>query len=224
MFCNQGLSMRRVTQEDYPLETLHRAVNSVTFFKDLIHSDSDQFELLMSVSQFVTADPGEIIIHQGDDANILYFPLKGQLLVMADDEHEEVIGEINPGEMFGVMAMLLNFKRSASIKVSDKQVLLAGIDFQYFSDLEDFTLFSLKTKITFFRMLANNLRWTLERNKMQLPDHPLVPELRKIPIVIADKNSVDELHKLHHQTHELAKLLKAWNESMAPQESEWVSF
>lgn len=216
--------MRRVTQADYPLETLHRAVNSVTFFKDLIQSDSDQFELLMSVSQFVTADPGEVIIHQGDDANILYFPLKGQLQVMADDEHEEVIGEINPGEMFGVMAMLLNFKRSASIKVSDRQVLLAGVDFQYFADLDDFTLFSLKTKITFFRMLANNLRWTLERNKMQLPDHPLVAELRKIPIVIADNNSNDELHKLHHQAHELAKLVKAWNESMAPQESDWISF
>jgi len=216
--------MRRVTQEEYPLETLHRAVNSVTFFKDLIHTDSAQFELLMSVSQFVTADPGEIIIHKGEDANILYFLLKGQLAVMADDDHDEVIGEINPGEMFGVMAMLLNFQRSASIKVSDKKVLLAGIDFQHFSDLEDFSLFSLSTKISFFRMLSNNLRWTLERRKMEMPDHPLIAKLRKIPIVMAEKNSQQELNGLYEQTKQLAALVKEWNESMVPESNDWLRF
>jgi CRP-like cAMP-binding protein len=216
--------MRRVTQEEYPLETLHRAVNSVTFFKDLIHTDSAQFELLMSVSQFVTADPGEIIIHKGEDANILYFLLKGQLAVMADDDHDEVIGEINPGEMFGVMAMLLNFQRSASIKVSDKKVLLAGIDFQHFSDMEDFSLFSLSTKISFFRMLSNNLRWTLERRKMEMPDHPLIAKLRKIPIVMAEKNSQQELNGLYEQTKQLAALVKEWNESMVPESNDWLRF
>ena len=216
--------MRRVTQEEYPLETLHRAVNSVTFFKDLIHTDSAQFELLMSVSQFVTADPGEIIIHKGEDANILYFLLKGQLAVMADDAHDEVIGEINPGEMFGVMAMLLNFQRSASIKVSDKKVLLAGIDFQHFSDLEDFSLFSLSTKISFFRMLSNNLRWTLERRKMEMPDHPLIAKLRKIPIVMTEKNSQQELNGLYEQTKQLAALVKEWNESMVPESNDWLRF
>jgi len=216
--------MRRVTQEEYPLETLHRAVNSVTFFKDLIHTDSAQFELLMSVSQFVTADPGEVIIHKGEDANILYFLLKGQLAVMADDDHDEVIGEINPGEMFGVMAMLLNFQRSASIKVSDKKVLLAGIDFQHFSDLEDFSLFSLSTKISFFRMLSNNLRWTLERRKMEMPDHPLIAKLRKIPIVMAEKNSQQELNGLYEQTKQLAALVKEWNESMVPESNDWLRF
>lgn len=216
--------MRRVTQEEYPLETLHRAVNSVTFFKDLIHTDSAQFELLMSVSQFVTADPGETIIHKGEDANILYFLLKGQLAVMADDDHDEVIGEINPGEMFGVMAMLLNFQRSASIKVSDKKVLLAGIDFQHFSDLEDFSLFSLSTKISFFRMLSNNLRWTLERRKMEMPDHPLIAKLRKIPIVMAEKNSQQELNGLYEQTKQLAALVKEWNESMVPESNDWLRF
>jgi len=216
--------MRRVTQEEYPLETLHRAVNSVTFFKDLIHTDSAQFELLMSVSQFVTADPGEVIIHKGEDANILYFLLKGQLAVMADDDHDEVIGEINPGEMFGVMAMLLNFQRSASIKVSDKKVLLAGIDFQHFSDLEDFSLFSLSTKISFFRMLSNNLRWTLERRKMEMPDHPLIAKLRKIPIVMTEKNSQQELNGLYEQTKQLAALVKEWNESMVPESNDWLRF
>ena len=217
--------MRRVTREEYPLETLQRAVNSVTFFKDLIHNDSAQFELLMSVTQFVTADSEEVIIKKGENANILYFLLKGQLTVLSGDEHSEVIGEINPGEMFGVMAMLLNFKRSASIKVNSKNALLAGIDFQHFSDIEDFSLFSMETKISFFRMLANNLRWTLERNKMQMPDHPLVASLRKIPLVSAPKNTEEELQALHQQTHALADLVREWNESMSDDaDGEWLKF
>lgn len=217
--------MRRVTREEYPLETLQRAVNSVTFFKDLIQTDSAQFELLMSVSQFVTADSDEVIIKKGDNANILYFLLKGQLSVLSGDENSDIIGEINPGEMFGVMAMLLNFERSASIKVNGKNALLAGIDFQHFSDIEDFSLFSLSTKINFFRMLANNLRWTLERNKMQLPDHPLVAKLRKTPLITAEKNTEQELEALHNQTHALADLLREWNESMAADsDGEWLEF
>lgn len=217
--------MRRVTREEYPLETLQRAVNSVTFFKDLIHQDSAQFELLMSVTQFVTADHEEVIIRKGDNANILYFLLKGQLTVLSGDEDSEVINEINPGEMFGVMAMLLNFKRSASIKVNSKSVLLAGIDFQHFSDIEDFSLFSLETKISFFRMLSNNLRWTLERNKMQMPDHPLIASLRKIPLVSAQKNTEEELQALHQQTHTLADLVQQWNESLNAEDDEgWLKF
>ena len=217
--------MRRVTREEYPLETLQRAVNSVTFFKDLIQNDSAQFELLMSVAQFVTADPDEVIIRKGDSANILYFLLKGQLSVLSGDENSDVIGEINPGEMFGVMAMLLNFERSASIKVNAKNALLAGIDFQHFSDIEDFSLFSLKTKISFFRMLASNLRWTLERNKMEFPDHPLIAKLRKIPLVSGGKNNEEELEALHKQTHALAELVKEWNETTSGDNSgEWLEF
>ena len=168
----------------------------------------------MSVTQFVTADQDEIILHHGDDANVLYFLLKGQLAVLADDDSGDVINEINAGEMFGVMAMVLNFKRSASIKVNGRTALLAGIDYQHFNDLDDFTLFTLRTKISFFRMLTNNIRWNLERNKMQLPDHPLVSKVRTLPLYTGEKNTLEELHALHHQAHALSELLCEWNDAM----------
>lgn len=205
--------MHRITREEYPIDTLQRIVNGVTFFKELIQTDPSQFELLMSVTRFVTADQDEIILHRGEEANVLYFLLKGQLAVLADDDSGAVINEINPGEMFGVMALVLNFKRSASIKVHGRSALLAGIDFHHFSDLNDFTLFSLKTKISFFRMLANNIRWNLERNKMQNPEHPLIARLRTLPLFNGEKGTLEELHFLHHQAHESAELLCAWNEA-----------
>lgn len=207
--------MRRITREEYPLDTLHRIVNGVTFFKELIQSDPTQFELLMSVSNFVTADQDEIILHNGDNANVLYFLLKGQLSVLPSDNGLKPINEVNPGEMFGVMAMVLNNKRSASIKVTSRTALLAGVDFLHFNDLHDFSLFSLKTKISFFRMLNNNIRWNLEQNKMQMPDHPLVVRLRTLPIYSGEKSTQDELTFLHQQAHVQADLLNEWNKSMA---------
>ncbi|MAD45369.1 MAG: cyclic nucleotide-binding protein [Oceanospirillaceae bacterium] len=206
--------MRRITREEYPIDTLQRIVNGVTFFKDLIQTDPTQFELLMSVTQFVTADENEIVLHRGEDANVLYFLLKGQLAVMSNDNDQDIINTINPGEMFGVMAMVMKSKRSASIKVGGRSVLLAGIDYHHFNDLKDFTLFSLQTKISFFRMLSNHIRWTLEQNKMQIPDHPLVARLRKLPLYSGEKNTPEELEFLFEQAHILADLLCEWNESL----------
>lgn len=207
--------MHRVTRDEYPIDTLHRLVNGVTFFKELIQADPSQFELLMSVTEFHVADEGEVILHKNDPANELYFLLKGQLTVYPDDEHHDRLNDINPGEMLGVMAMLLNNRRSASIEVSSKTALLARIDYQYFRDLTDFSLFTLTTKIRFFRMLANHIRWNLELNKMQTPMHPLLARLRSIPLVSAPKETLEELTALHAQSTSLAQLLSDWNSTPA---------
>jgi CRP-like cAMP-binding protein len=206
--------MQRVTQEEYPLESLQRILNGVTFFKELISHDESQFEVLMSVAEIVTAEVNETIINKGDYTNSLYFLLRGQLSVFVDDAGEtKTLNQINAGEVFGVMSMLLTQPRSASIKADSRQVLLAGIDFKHFRDISDFNLFSLETKLTFYRMVSNNLRWTLERNKMENSAHPLIPRLYKIPIFTGQKGGVDELEALFKQAHLLAELVREWNET-----------
>jgi CRP/FNR family cyclic AMP-dependent transcriptional regulator len=148
--------MQRVTKEEYPLDSLQRILNGVTFFKELISYDKSQFEVLMSVAEIVTASPNELIIKKGDDSHSLYFLLRGQLSVFVDDSGETPsLNQINAGEVFGVMSMLLTQPRSAFIQADARQVLLAGIDFKHFSDITDFNLFSLETKLTFYRMVAN---------------------------------------------------------------------
>lgn len=205
--------MRRITREEYPVETLQRLVNGVTFFKELIQAEPEQFELLMSVTSFVTADTNEIVINQGDSANILYFLIRGQLAVIADDSPDVILNEINPGEMFGVMAMVLNNKRSASIKVSSRTVLLAGIDYEHFNNTSDSSLFSLSTKISFFRMLNNNIRWNIEQKKIENSQHPLTAKLRTLPIYSGPRNTKEELDFLYKQAHIQAELLQEWNEA-----------
>lgn len=205
--------MRPVTRDEYPIENLHRTVSGVTFFKELMKSDPEQFELLMSLTRFVTADKDEVIVHKGDKANVLYFLLKGQLEVTADDTSEISLNHINPGEPFGVMAMVLNFKRSASIHVASKRVLLAGIEFEHFSLNPSISVFTLSTRIIFFRMLNSNIRWALERNKFANRQHPLVERLYALPIYNGKKNTAAELHSLMELAHLQAGLLRDWNES-----------
>ncbi|KZZ10756.1 cyclic nucleotide-binding domain-containing protein [Thalassolituus sp.] len=205
--------MRPVTREEYPLENLHRIVSGVTFFKELLKTDPEQFELLMTQARFVTAEQNEIVLHKGDGANVLYFLLRGELDVIADDHANESLGTINPGEPFGVMAMVLNFKRSASIRVASKNALLAGIEFDHFRHNDNASIFSLTTRITFFRMLNSNIRWALERNKMESPDHALVQRIRSLPIYSGEKNTAAELHALMELAHLQAELLRDWNDA-----------
>jgi len=205
--------MRPVTRDDYPVETLHRIVSGVTFFKELMKSDPEQFELLMSQARFVTADPDEVILHKGDAANVLYFLLKGQLEVRQDDLAEEALNQINPGEPFGVMAMVLDSGRSASIRVSGRPALLAGLEFDLFRHTDSASMFSLATRLVFFRMINSNIRWALERNKMASPDHPLIARMRALPIYTGEKDTAAELHSLMELAHIQAELLRDWNES-----------
>lgn len=204
--------MQRVTKEAYPLESLQRILNGVTFFKELIQQDESQFEVLMSTAQIVTAEPNETILQKGEHSHSLYFLLRGQLSVyVKEEQNERILNEINAGEVFGVMSMLLDQPRSASIRVGNKTALLAAIDFKNFSDIQDSSQFSLATKLTFFRMVANNLRWTLERNKIDNPTHPLVSRLYKMPLFTGPKGGVEELQALYKQAYALADLVRDWN-------------
>ena len=70
--------MRRITREDYPVDTLQRIVGGVTFFKELIQHHPEQFELLMSVASFVTADENEVILHKATTPMCCIFCLKAR--------------------------------------------------------------------------------------------------------------------------------------------------
>jgi len=205
--------MRPVTREEYPLDSLHRFVSGVTFFKELLKTDPEQFELLMTQTRFTTAEQDEIVLHKGDGANVLYFLLRGQLDVISHDESTAALGQVNPGEPFGVMAMVLNFKRSASIRVASKSALLAGIDYDHFRHTDNPSIFSLGTRIAFFRMLNSNIRWALERNKFDAPDHELVARIRSLPIYSGEKGTAAELHALMELAHLQSELLRDWNDS-----------
>ena len=136
--------MQRLSNSIYSREALQRLVRSVTFFKDIVKIDQDQFELLLSVCEFVEAHAGDTLLRKDDEAHTLYFLLKGQVSVISEDDKS--LNIINPGEVFGTLSMVTGLGRSATVK-SSTDVILLGIDFKYFQQVDDFSMFSMDTKL-----------------------------------------------------------------------------
>jgi CRP-like cAMP-binding protein len=202
--------MQKLSRVEYSKESLQRLVRSVTFFKDVVRVNSEQFDLLLSVSEFVQAQAGETVLQKGNQDQVLYFLLKGQMSVFCEDEGVS-LNIIHPGEVCGALSMVTGRGRCATVK-AEADVILLGIDFKYFHDIEDFSLFSIETKLIAYRMMLHNIRWNLEVNKMQYPTHELNKKLLKLPIYKGEKGNKEELLALHEQSRLLADLLCEWND------------
>ncbi|WP_283787873.1 cyclic nucleotide-binding domain-containing protein [Bermanella sp. WJH001] len=203
--------MQKLSKIEYSTEALQRLVRSVTFFKDIVQVNPSQFDLLLSVSEFVQAQAGETVLQKGNQDQVLYFLLKGQMSVFSEDDGDS-LNIINPGEVFGALSMVTGRGRSATVK-AETDVVLLGIDFKYFREVEDFSLFSMETKLIAYRMMLHNIRWNLELNKMQDPENPLNKKLLKLPIYKGEKGDKEELMALHEQSRLLAELLCEWNDA-----------
>lgn len=202
--------MQKLSRVEYNTESLQRLVRSVTFFKDIVKFNQSQFDLLLSVSEFVQAQAGETVLQKGNQDQVLYFLLKGQMSVYSDDDGE-TLNIIHPGEVFGALSMVTGRGRSATV-IAKTDVILLGIDFKYFREIEDFSLFTIETKLIAYRMMLHNIRWNLEVNKMQYPANELNKKLMKLPIYKGEKGGKDELMALHEQSRLLAELLCEWND------------
>lgn len=212
--------MEAIDRSEYPVDRVKRLLSGVPFFNEVLRGDGQQFDQLLNCSEILLARPGETVIAQGDSDTYLYFLLSGQLAVMGanPDGSPLVLNYISPGEVFGALAMIMGTPRTATIKVDDsaREAVVARLDYSHFRNLQESSVFNLATRLSFYRMLAHNIRWTLEVNKMQNPEHPLVANLRTVPIYTGPKGSQAELEALHEQSMKLADILCQWNQSSEP--------
>lgn len=208
--------MKQVNRSDYPADRIQRLFSGIPFFNEVLRADEEQFNRLMELCELLEADPGDTVIRQGDSDSCLYFLLRGQLAVMAENggSQSQPLNYISPGEVFGTLAMIRGTPRTATIRVDEsaREAVLAKLDYVHFNDINDFSVLSMETKVGFYRMVVHNIRWTLEVNKMQDPSNPLVTALRKVPLYTGPKGGEEELKALHEQAHGLADLLCRWNE------------
>tara|TARA_R110002073_G_scaffold2938_3_gene19214 strand:+ start:67947 stop:68618 length:672 start_codon:yes stop_codon:yes gene_type:complete len=209
--------MEQIDRSEYPLERIQRLLSGIPFFNEVSRDSAEQFTTLHDLAEIMQAKPGDRVISEGDSDTYLYFLLKGQLAVLAPNGAGKVLNYISPGEVFGTLAMIRGTPRTASIVVDEsvKEAIFVRLNYRYFNDLTDFSSLSIETKLSFYRMLAHNIRWTLEVNKMQDPQHELVATMRKVPIYTGEKGGEAELGSLAEQAHQLADILCLWNESGA---------
>jgi CRP/FNR family cyclic AMP-dependent transcriptional regulator len=186
----------------------------IPFFKELRQRDEQQLQVLLAHSCLVELDPGETIMRRGQRGTWLYFLIKGKLLVYRDEpDPSEVLNAITPGELFGDLALLCDRERKATVAApSDRGALLFASDFQVFGNIENFSQVRLSTKLLFYRTVVHSIRWRLEVNRMEQPQHPLVGELLRIPVYTGQRDTVEELRALDYQAQRLALLLERWNQ------------
>lgn len=190
----------------------------IPFYRELQQDHPVQLEKILGFSCIVELEPGEVIMRRGDKGSWLYCLIKGRLAVYFDEAGSaEVLNTITPGEVFGDLALLCNHERKATVAAENhgKGVLLFATDFKPFGDLNNYTTIDLATKLIFYRTMVHSIRWRLEVNRMAQPGHPLVEELRHMPIVRAEKGTESELRGLHQQAEFLANLLDRWNSGVS---------
>lgn len=211
------LGMRELAKGEIAPESILRLVQGIPFFNEIARTDSHQLDQLLTRSRLLQAEPGDVVIRRGDSDSHLYFLLKGQLNVLVGDVGSVVLNTISSGQPLGVLAMLRTMPRSATL-VADPQgrpAVLLALDFSFFRDIEDYGLFTLATKLSFYKMIANDIRWTLEMNKKADPANELVASVRKVPLFAGTRGTREELIALRGQALALADILCQWNEASA---------
>jgi len=83
------------------------------------HFASDDAELIASIkaaAEFIDLPSGDVLFHQGEYSDDVYFVLSGRLLALAEANGEsKILGEIGRGETVGELALFTGEPRSASI-------------------------------------------------------------------------------------------------------------
>ncbi len=199
-----------------PAAELASLLGRIPFFKELRLRDEQQLQLLLTYSCLVELTPGETIMQRGQTGTWLYFLVKGQLQVYRDQPQQGCeLSTITPGELFGDLALLCDHERKATVAApADRSALLFACDFKAFGALDNFSQVQLTTKLLFYRTVVHSIRWRLEVNRMQQPQHPLVAELLKVPVYSGVRDGIDELRAWHRQAQGLATILERWNHDL----------
>jgi CRP-like cAMP-binding protein len=78
-----------------------------------------EFRRRHSLFDFETYEPGQYIVHQGDEGDRAYFINSGEVEVIREDhETESVVAKLKPGQYFGETALIRNEPRNASVRAA----------------------------------------------------------------------------------------------------------
>ena len=128
-------------------------LRQVWLFSEL---SDDQLESISSFTFDKTFDPGELIVVEGQTGNGLYVIVSGNVEVLKGDvgDNPQVLAKRGAGDVFGEMALLGEWPRTASVRALDT-VQCLGIDrWVFLSQLER----QPKVTIRMLQILAQRLR------------------------------------------------------------------
>jgi CRP/FNR family transcriptional regulator, cyclic AMP receptor protein len=107
-------------------EQVREFLRKVALFSDL---DDDSLDAVAGFAFEKTFRPGEVIVEEGHTGNGVYVVVDGRVEVLksAGTQREEALATLGAGEPFGELALLGEWKRTATVRAIDETHCL-GID------------------------------------------------------------------------------------------------
>ena len=116
----------------------------------------DQLDAISSFTFQTSFGPGDLIVEEGHTGNGLYVVVSGNVEAVksAGTDREQVVNKLGPGEVFGEMALLGEWPRTATVRALN-QVECLGMDrWVFLSQLERQPQVSIKM----LQILAQRLK------------------------------------------------------------------
>ena len=116
---------QRAGDDDASIAEAQSALSQIPLFAGL---GADSLETLQALTFRRTFQPGEAIVVQGHTGNGCYVIVSGKVEVVAGPPgSQQLIATLGPGEPFGEMALLGDWKRTASV-IPVEDTTCIGID------------------------------------------------------------------------------------------------
>ena len=101
---------------------------------------------------------GEIIFDEGDDGQALYVVLSGRVAIVRQDDQQRPLGILEPGQLFGELALLDDSPRMAQARAEEDCVLSVLFRGEFAGLLETHALIASKISVRLARELGVRLR------------------------------------------------------------------
>jgi CRP-like cAMP-binding protein len=203
-----------------PFVDKRKLLASISIFDGLTPA---QMELLLGITTTRRLQAKEVLFRKGDPGNQLFGVMRGRLRVSATggDAKEVVFGFLDPGEVFGEIALLDSNPRSATVEAIEPAELLA----LHHRDLLPFLEQHPKVAINLARLLAERLRGVSERMEdtvfLTIPAR-LAKKLLGLVHAYGRETAEGTRINLRLSQQELGELVGATRESVNKQLRTWV--
>ena len=136
----------------------------IPLFREFSHAELLKID---KMAQKVRFPPGTIIFSRGDVGDALFLIREGEVEVLTpspeDEELEDVVSVLGPGDLFGEMALVEHEPRSATVRAKT-EVKAFRLPREYFEELmREESALALKIYKRLTIILSHRLRETTER-------------------------------------------------------------
>jgi len=133
-------------------------IDELRGFERFAPYSNEDLALLLTFSELVTAEKGDLIIKNGDLSDSMFLVLSGQVRArIRVGGHDTSLGTMEPGELFGEVAMLAQTARSADV-VAEVPTRLLRLSSERFQQLmSDHSQLAARILYNISRLLATRI-------------------------------------------------------------------